>query len=64
MNDYAHFKKYSKLVNDQAEKACTLRGFLRLNKTVLLSPMEEVEPAEKIWTNGLLPERCRSVQFP
>jgi glutamate synthase (NADPH/NADH) large chain len=26
MNDYATFKKYSKLVNDQGEKACTLRS--------------------------------------
>ncbi len=28
MNDYNTFKKYSKLVNDQSEKACTIPEFI------------------------------------
>ncbi len=32
MNDYNIFKKYSKLVNDQSEKACTLRSLVSIQK--------------------------------
>src|SRR4030095_2306754 len=32
MNDYNTFKKYSKLVNEQTEKAATLRGLFRFKK--------------------------------
>ena len=32
MNDYTSFKKYSKLVNDQMEKAATLRGLFQFKK--------------------------------
>ena len=32
MNDYNIFKKYSKLVNDQSEKACTLRSLFQFKK--------------------------------
>jgi glutamate synthase (NADPH/NADH) large chain len=49
MNDYATFKKYSKLVNDQGEKACTLRSLLQFKKTRGSIPIEEVEPAENIY---------------
>ncbi|MFT3679175.1 MAG: glutamate synthase large subunit [Ferruginibacter sp.] len=49
MNDYASFKKYSKLVNDQAEKACTLRGLFQFNFHRQPISIDEVEPAESIW---------------
>jgi glutamate synthase (NADPH/NADH) large chain len=49
MNDYAVFKKYSKLVNDQQEKAATLRGLFQFkNKRPAIS-IDEVEPAENIY---------------
>jgi glutamate synthase (NADPH/NADH) large chain len=47
-NDYAVFKKYSKLVNDQSTKACTLRGLFSFNYTRPAVSLEEVEPAENI----------------
>ena len=49
MNDYATFKKYSKLVNDQAEKACTLRSLFQFKKNRPSLTLEEVEPAESIY---------------
>ena len=49
MNDYATFKKYSKLVNDQGEKACTLRSLLQFKKTRPSISIDQVEPAEKIY---------------
>ncbi len=48
-DDYAGFKKYSKLVNDQAEKACTLRSQFRFKRVLPSIPIEEVEPAENIY---------------
>ena len=48
MNDYATFKKYAKLVNDQSGKAATLRGLLQFKKLQSSIPISEVEPAEKI----------------
>lgn len=48
-NDYTTFKKYSKLVNDQGEKACTLRSLFRFKKNRASITIEEVEPAEKIY---------------
>ncbi|MEO7120069.1 MAG: glutamate synthase large subunit, partial [Ginsengibacter sp.] len=49
MNDYAVFKKYSKLVNEQQEKAATLRGLFQFkNKRPSIS-IDEVEPAENIY---------------
>lgn len=48
-NDYATFKKYSRLVNDQGEKACTLRSLLQFKKTRPSISIDEVEPAEKIY---------------
>ncbi len=47
--DYAAFKKYSKVVNDQAEKACTLRSLFQFKPTRLSIPISEVEPAENIY---------------
>ncbi len=49
MNDYNTFKKYSKLVNDQSEKAATLRSLFQFKKKHASIPMDEVEPAEKIY---------------
>jgi glutamate synthase (NADPH/NADH) large chain len=49
MNDYATFKKYSKLVNDQGEKACTLRSLLQFKKNRPSISIDEVEPAENIY---------------
>lgn len=48
-NDYNTFKKYSKLVNDQSEKACTLRSQFRFKPTRPSISIDEVEPAENIY---------------
>jgi glutamate synthase (NADPH/NADH) large chain len=47
--DYSLFKKYSKLVNDQGEKACTLRSLLNMKRTRASISIDEVEPAENIY---------------
>ncbi|MBO9682587.1 MAG: glutamate synthase large subunit, partial [Flavisolibacter sp.] len=47
-NDYQTFKKYSKLVNDQGEKACTLRSLFEFKRNRPSIPINEVEPAENI----------------
>ena len=49
MNDYSSFKKYSKLVNDQGEKAATLRSMLTFKRNRPAISIDEVEPAENIW---------------
>jgi glutamate synthase (NADPH/NADH) large chain len=49
MNDYNTFKKYSKLVNEQSEKACTLRSLLDFKKNRASISIDEVEPAENIY---------------
>ena len=49
MNDYKLFKKYSNLVNEQGEKACTLRSLFEFKKNRPSIPIEEVEPAESIY---------------
>ena len=49
MNDYNTFKKYSKLVNEQGEKACTLRSLLDFKKNRPSVSIDEVEPAENIY---------------
>jgi glutamate synthase (NADPH/NADH) large chain len=49
MNDYSVFKKYSKLVNEQSEKACTLRSLFEFKKTRPSISMDEVEPEENIF---------------
>ncbi|MBL7744795.1 MAG: glutamate synthase large subunit [Chitinophagaceae bacterium] len=48
-NDYITFKKYSKLVNDQSEKACTLRSLLEFKSTRPSISIDEVESAENIY---------------
>ncbi len=47
--DYNLFKKYSKLVNEQGEKACTLRSLLNMKRTRPAISLDEVEPAENIY---------------
>ncbi|MFT3934389.1 MAG: glutamate synthase large subunit [Chitinophagaceae bacterium] len=49
MNDYNTFKKYSKAVNDQSEKAATLRSMFRFKRNRPAIPIAEVEPAESIF---------------
>jgi glutamate synthase (NADPH/NADH) large chain len=49
MNDYGSFKKYSKLVNDQGERACTLRSLFQFKTQRTAISIDEVEPAEAIW---------------
>ncbi|MEP6675877.1 MAG: glutamate synthase large subunit [Ferruginibacter sp.] len=49
MNDYETFKKYSKLVNDQSEKACTLRSMFEFRPVHKSISIDEVEPAENIY---------------
>lgn len=48
LNDYNIFKEYTKKVNDQTEKACTLRGLLDFKKRKPIS-IDEVEPKESIF---------------
>ncbi|MBC7937740.1 MAG: glutamate synthase large subunit [Rhizobacter sp.] len=48
-HDYPAFKKYSKLVNDQSEKACTLRSMFQFKPNRPSLSIEEVEPAENIY---------------
>jgi glutamate synthase (NADPH/NADH) large chain len=47
-NDYQLFKKYSKVINDQSEKAITLRSLLKFKKGKSI-PISEVEPVENIF---------------
>lgn len=49
MNDYNTFKKYSKHVNDQSEKACTLRSLFQFKPNRPSISIDEVEPAENIY---------------
>ncbi|MBL7873048.1 MAG: glutamate synthase large subunit [Cyclobacteriaceae bacterium] len=47
-NDYSIFKKYSTLINNQSEKAITLRSLLKFKKGKSI-PLSEVEPKENIF---------------
>ncbi len=48
-NDYNTFKKYSKYINDQSEKACTLRSLFQFKRNRPSISIDEVEPAENIY---------------
>jgi glutamate synthase (NADPH) large chain len=48
-NDYESFKKYSALVNDQSEKACTLRSLFEFKNDNTAISIDEVEPASTIY---------------
>jgi glutamate synthase (NADPH/NADH) large chain len=57
LNDYATFKKYSKLVNEQGEKACTLRSLFQFNfhrNPVLIDEVESVESILKRFATGAM----------
>ncbi len=45
--DYKAYKQYAKIINDQLEKACTLRGLLDFRKGSRIA-LNEVEPVENI----------------
>ena len=45
---YQVFKKFSKLIDDQTQKALTLRGLMRFKKGKAIS-IDEVEPLEEIF---------------
>ncbi|HWA34405.1 MAG TPA: glutamate synthase large subunit [Cyclobacteriaceae bacterium] len=47
-NDYQLFKKYSTLINEQSEKAITLRSLLKFRKGKSI-PLSDVEPVENIF---------------
>ncbi len=47
-NDYTVYKKYAKLIDDQSQKALTLRGLLKFKKGNPI-PIDEVEPIEAIF---------------
>jgi glutamate synthase (NADPH/NADH) large chain len=47
-NDYATFKRYSKLVNEQTQQAYTIRGLLEFNYSRTAVPLSEVESTESI----------------
>ena len=49
LNDYNIFKKYSKLVNEQSEKAATLRSLFQFKHNRPSISIDEVEPAENIY---------------
>lgn len=48
-NDYQQYKQYAKLINDQAEKANTLRGLMEFKSNRKSIPIEEVESKESIF---------------
>ncbi len=48
-NDYSQFKKYSALVNDQSQHACTLRSQFEFVKNKPSISIDEVEPASFIY---------------
>lgn len=45
--DYQVYKEYSKLINDQSERLCTLRGLFRFREGDPV-PLDEVEPVSQI----------------
>ena len=46
-NDYAVYKKYAQLIDDQSKKTITLRGLLKFKSSTAIS-IDEVEPIENI----------------
>ncbi|WP_121354554.1 glutamate synthase large subunit [Flavisolibacter nicotianae] len=48
MNDYPTFKKYSKIVNEQDQKACTLRSLFQFKRNRPSISIDQVEPVETI----------------
>jgi glutamate synthase (ferredoxin) len=46
--DYSMFKQFTKLINDQSQKKCTLRGLLEFIPTENSIPLDEVESVDAI----------------
>jgi len=49
MNDYGIFKKFSRAINEQSEKACTLRSLFDFKRNRPAISIDDVEPAEHIY---------------
>ncbi|HRB59958.1 MAG TPA: glutamate synthase large subunit, partial [Niabella sp.] len=49
MNDYNVFKKYTQAINDQSQKAITLRSLFDFKRSRPSISIDEVEPAENIY---------------
>jgi len=47
-NNYATYKEYAKLINDQTQRQMTLRGLFELRAAGKAIPLDEVEPAKEI----------------
>lgn len=47
-NDYTQFKEYSRLMNSENQKLCTLRGLFKFNSIRESLPIEEVESIDSI----------------
>ncbi|MBF0107929.1 MAG: glutamate synthase large subunit [Magnetococcales bacterium] len=47
-NDYRIFKEFTRLIDQQAEALCTLRGLFTLKKAHAPVPLSQVEPASEI----------------
>jgi glutamate synthase (NADPH/NADH) large chain len=47
-NNYKVFKEYSRLIDNQSENLCTLRGLMELKSTRPPVPIDEVEPVSSI----------------
>ncbi len=45
---YPTFKEYSKLVDDETQHRCTIRGLLNFKKSATPIPLDQVEPAKEI----------------
>ncbi|PYS64243.1 MAG: hypothetical protein DMF74_07635, partial [Acidobacteria bacterium] len=48
VNSYDDFKEYSRLIDDETGKLCTLRSLMRLKSNREPIPIAEVEPVESI----------------
>ena len=48
IDSYKAFKEYTKLINDESERRCTLRGLLKFKKIGPSIPIDEVESAKEI----------------
>jgi glutamate synthase (ferredoxin) len=46
-NDYAGFKRYTKLIDDQSTRQCTLRGLMKFKPAAAI-PIDEVESVDSI----------------
>ncbi len=47
-NDYALYKEYASLINNQEKHLCTLRGLFKFKSSRKAVPISEVEPASEI----------------